>query len=82
MGFGDHESVTELDSHANMPVIGRNATRIQQTGLHAEVHGFSKDLPSIQKVPISDFVMAYDDPYSLNTYPLVCKNALDPWRTT
>ena len=77
MGLGDHESVTELDFHANMPVIGKHSTRIQTTGLHAEVHGFFKDLPSIQKVPISDFVMAYDDPYSLNTYLLVCRNALD-----
>ena len=43
--IGDHLSTTELDSHANMAVLGKHSTIFNHTGLHAEVHGWSDDLP-------------------------------------
>ena len=36
--------MTELDSHANMLVIGKQGTIIQQTGWYADVNAFSKDV--------------------------------------
>ena len=75
MGNGDHVSTTELDSHANMPVVGCHTTTIQHTGLHAEVHGFADGL-KMEKVAIVDAAIAYDDPYSLKTYIIIIKNAL------
>ena len=43
---GDNEplaSATELDSHANMVVVGRQATIISESGIHAEVKAFTDD---------------------------------------
>jgi hypothetical protein len=37
------ESRTELDSHANMPVVGRNAYIISDTGRIAEVNAFTPE---------------------------------------
>ena len=72
---GDHESTTELDSHANMPVAGAHSTIISQTGLYADVAAYSPDLPS-RKIKIFDVALAYDDPYTSKTYLLVMRNAL------
>ena len=35
-------STTEMDSHANMAVVGSNATKIQDTGRYADVNAFGK----------------------------------------
>ena len=37
------QSKTELDSHANMPVVGRHAFIIWDTGRVAEVNAFTPD---------------------------------------
>jgi hypothetical protein len=60
-----HGSLTELDSHANMPVAGCGTTVISSTGCHATVMPFSGTLPSMDKVEIVDVAMAYDDPIKL-----------------
>ncbi len=75
MGYGDHISATELDSHANMFALGKHSTIIQWSGLHAEVHGYSDALNSL-KIPICDAALAYDDPYTHKTYILVARNVL------
>ena len=69
-------SVTELDSHANMAVAGRDCTIIAKSGHHATVTPFSDDLPMMEQVEIGDVAIAYDDPYSLRTFLLVMRNAL------
>ena len=76
MGHGDHVSTTELDSHANMAVVGKDVTVILDSGLHAEVRSFSNDVPTLQKIPIVDAVVPFDDPYSMKTYLLVIWNVL------
>ena len=54
------ESTTELDSHANMIVLGNQALVIQNTGQYAEVNSFSSDGQGMSKVPAIDAVLAYD----------------------
>ena len=66
---------TDLDTHANMVVLGRNCHVVNYLGKTAEVHPFSPEYEALQ-VPIVDAVIQYDDPYSGETYMLVCKEAL------
>ena len=69
-------SVTELDSHANMAVAGRDCTIIAKSGHLATVTPFLADLPVMEQVKIGDVAIAYDDPYSSRTFLLVMRNAL------
>ena len=76
-GIGDHlTNTTELDSHANMIVLGGFVTIIQPTGQFADVNAFTSDVNSLSRVPIVDAVFAYDCPYTSNTYLIVARNAL------
>ena len=76
VGEDDHTSATELDSHANMVVAGKDFLVIQDTGLTANVNPFSDELQSMNKVPIVDGVTAYDCPYTHETILCVVRNAL------
>jgi hypothetical protein len=69
------ESRTELDSHANMPVVGSNAYILAETGQTADVNAFTPDFPTMQ-VPVVDAAVQYDCPYTGCTYILVIRNAL------
>jgi hypothetical protein len=71
----DEPTRTELDSHANMPVVGRNAYIISDTGRVAEVNPFTPDYNAMQ-VPIVDAAIQYDCPHSGISYILVIRNAL------
>ena len=66
----------ELDSHANMVVIGAHGTIIKKTGKYADVNGFSSEIGTMSRVPIVDAVLAYDCPISRKTNLLVARNAL------
>ena len=59
-----------------MMTVGRHCKVIQYTGQHATVHGFTDDLSVLDKVPIVDVMLAYDDEYTSKTYLLVARNAL------
>ena len=76
VGSDHKEGTTELDSHANMFVVGHQAFVYNRTGLHAHVNAFSEEAGGISKVPIVDAVIAYDCKYSGETYMLVIRNAL------
>ena len=69
------ESRTELDSHANMPVVGRHAFIIAKTGRIADVNAFTPDYSSMQ-VPIVDAARQYECPYDSKSYILIIRNAL------
>jgi hypothetical protein len=69
-------STTELDSHANMIVAGRQAFVFNYTGEYADVNAFSEEAGGMSQVPIVDAVVAYDCPYTGETYLLVVRNAL------
>jgi hypothetical protein len=49
----EESSRTELDSHANMPVVGRNAYIISDTGRVADVNPFTPGYDSMT-IPIVD----------------------------
>ena len=66
---------TELDSHANMPVVGRNAYIISDTGRIADVNPFTPDYDSI-RISIIDAAVRYDCPYDGKMYIFVLRNAL------
>ena len=75
MGYGDHDSTTELDSHANMAVVGDQCAIISRTGLHANVTAYSPDLPC-KIIEIVHAAISYYFPYTLETTLLVIRNAL------
>jgi hypothetical protein len=66
---------TELDSHANMAVLGKNCFVFERTGRHCDVSAFS---PSIEttSLPIVDAVIVYDCPFSMQSYLFMIRNAL------
>lgn len=71
----EEESRTELDTHANMPVVGRHACIISDTGKTADVNAFTPDYKSMT-IPIVDAAVQYDCPYDGKTYVLVIRDAL------
>jgi hypothetical protein len=71
----DEVSRTELDSHANMPVVGRHAYLISDTGRVADVSPFTPDYSSMQ-LRIVDAAVQYNCPYDGESYILVIRNAL------
>ena len=70
-----HMYRTELDSHANMPVVGCHAYILSDTGRIADVNAFSPDYATME-LPIVDAAIQYDCPYSGISYILVIRNAL------
>ena len=69
-------SRTELDSHANMVVVGSNCTVFDHTGKFCTVNSFAESAGKLNGVPIVDAVVAYDCPYSAKVYLLLMRNAL------
>jgi hypothetical protein len=69
------QSQTELDSHANRPVVGRHAFIISDTGRVAGVNAFTPDYKPMQ-LSIVDTAIQYDCPYDGQTYIMVIHNAL------
>ena len=67
---------TELDSHANMCVLGRHSYIFESTGKSCNVSPFMDGLGVAKNVPIVNGAVAYDCPYSRETYVLVVRNAL------
>ena len=50
---------SQLDSHANMVVMGKNCYIISDSGLTADVSAFSDEVGSILKVPIVDTLIVF-----------------------
>ena len=72
---GEELSRTELDSHANMPVVGRNSYVISNSGKTADVNAFTPDHAPLT-IPIVDAAIQYDSPYDGKSYILIIRNAL------
>ena len=71
------ESRTELDSHANMVVLGKNSFVFDSVlGKHCDVQPFDPTIGQATKVPIVDTAIAYDCSYTHKTYLLVARNIL------
>jgi len=65
----------ELDSHANMPVVGRHCYILQRTGRTADVSAFSPDLNTLE-ILIVDAALMYYCPYTGREIMLIVRNAL------
>jgi len=71
----DGGSRTELDSHANMTVVGKHCYVLRDTGRKANVNAFTPEMQATD-VPIVDAAILYECPYSGKEYLLVIMNAL------
>ena len=68
-------SRTELDSHANMAVLGKNSHVLSETGKTARVQPYSPNYKP-QIIPIVDAAVMYECPYSGKRVGLVIRDAL------
>lgn len=66
---------TELDSHANSPVVGKHSHIIETSNKYALILGFKSDIgnPLVQ-VPVVTAEIAYNCEYSGETYIMVIHN--------
>ena len=68
---------TELDTHANMVVLGKHCFVFDRIhGKTCEVEPFDPSLGTAKEIPIVDAVIAYDCPYLARTFILIIRNAL------
>lgn len=67
---------SELDSHANMVVLGNACFVLRQSGLYADVNAFSPEHETLRKVPIVDAAILYDCPLENTQWIVVFLNAL------
>ena len=68
---------TELDSHADSPVVGDNVEVIKFMNKEVTVSGFRDKLGNISKIPVVQAVLAYDCVITNKTHLLVhINNAL------
>ena len=68
-------SRTDLDSHANMPVVGDQAFILADLGRSCDVSPFTPDYKPL-KVPMVDAAVKYDSPHDGTVCILVIRNAL------
>ena len=71
-----HEFRTELDSHANMAVMGKNAAVVAKTNKTVNVKAFSSECNELEEVPIVDAVVKWICPHTGSSYLLLFRNAL------
>ena len=71
----NESSRTELDSHANMPVIGRNACILSKIGETVDVAPFTPDYKPIS-VELVDAALKYECPYSGEVKILIIRRGL------
>jgi hypothetical protein len=74
-GGQDVESRTDLDSHANMPVVGRQAYILAEHNRTCDVSPYSPDYEPM-KVPLVDAAVKYECPFDGGVHILVIQNAL------
>ena len=72
----DHYSSLELDSHADSPVVGKDAFILRYTGKKVRVSGFSDQLGSPLLVHVVDAALIYECEVSGDKYLIVIRNAL------
>ena len=74
----DHLNICryELDSHANMIVLGKECFIFESTSKTCNVEPFSTDLGIAQDIPVIDAALAYDCPFNNETYILIIRYAL------
>ena len=59
-------SITELDSHSDSPVVGKNAMISYKTDMTVNVTTLSDDFGMMPEVPVFHAAVAYDFPITSN----------------
>ena len=73
----DTDPRTELDSHANMAVLGKHCFVFDNVhGRTCDVAPYDPSIGTVSKVPVVDAAIMYDCPYSSKPYLLIVRNAL------
>ena len=70
-----NESCAELDTHANMPVVGGNVPAVAETGKLVDVNPFAPDCPAMS-VKVVDAAVKYECPHTGVDHLLLIHNAL------
>ena len=70
-----HITKSELESHANMVVLGKDCFIFESTGKTCNVEHFNADLGVATNITIVDVALAYECPYTNETYILIIRNA-------
>eukprot|EP00957_Ditylum_brightwellii_P095578 7280377-Ditylum_brightwellii.AAC.1 len=72
----DDSGRTEIDSHANMVVLGKHTLILEDTGRAVDVQPVMPDYKTLKNVKIVDDTVLWEHPYNQTLYILVFKNAL------
>ena len=70
ISINDYLPRTELDSHANMAVLGKHCFVFENSGRSCDVSAFSPTIAPTS-LPIVDAVIVYDCPYTFKSYLLM-----------
>ena len=65
-----------MDSHANMPVVGRNAAIVVDTAKTVNVKPFSSECNELEEVPIVDAVVKWICPVNGTTHLFLIRKSL------
>ena len=71
----DEDSCTELESHDNMPVVGKNLYVLSDTVQTEDINSFTPDHKTLVN-PVVDVAIKYECPFEGTYFPLVIRNAL------
>jgi hypothetical protein len=72
----DESIQSDLDSHANMIVLGKQCFIISYSGKYIDVNAFADAVGGLTQVPIVDAAITYDCPYSHKSWLLIVRNVL------
>ena len=72
----DSTSRTELDYHANSPVVGKNGMILYKTEMTVNVTPLSDDFVMMPEVSVVHAAFAYDCPITINSTILIINNVL------
>ena len=79
-GFGDDDgpeiSRLELDSQANMPVVGKHAFILADSGKTVDVSPFAPEEYDSVRAPLVDAALLYTNPFDGTDYILVIRHAV------
>ena len=68
--------ILEMDSHADSPVVGKQARILEYTGKKVSVSGFTDAIGKPMLVDVVNALVAYDCDQSEKSYLLLINNAL------
>ena len=68
------EPIIELESHANMMVVGKNETLLDYTGNNMDVGPLTPEYQAMEKLSVVDAAVKYICKYTGKVYIIVFRN--------